>query len=474
MMSGYSYNVGSSRSKRRKFVPRRSHRFALLVLVVTFPLHGVAVTVGGFELSVNLLAALLVLPIVVLSVPLRRPTHSESAFLVFLAVATISHVLALLGGYGPPAVGSAASGFLGGWGRRIIHLGGFLFLFLLYRYSVSTFRQAPSLLRPVAVGFTVSATVAGLYGLYQVVGWFIGLPGLNINTVGQQIVAVSSRGMIGGVPFPRAQATFKEPGEFGMYLGFAIPAIVGFSKSKLLPYSLRNLTTPIVILLSLTLVLTLSRIAYIAFLVAMVSGVVFTLTNQFFIWKRLVAAGIILVCVGEAVAPGVIVQTLEAVYQNVTRIIVSGGTSDPTSAAYKRRLIDAMEILLQHPLFGLGLGGMVERGVENSLVGVTANTDPKSGLAFLLGNTGVAGTVALLTCLVTPTVRATKLYYRTRQRGFEASLLAYLTVGVICLIVNFILSGGHMSLFIWFGLALLCSLNCLSGGRTGRRRRLIK
>lgn len=300
----------------------------------------------------------------------------------------------------------------------------------------------------------VSSVLVSVFGIFQFLGDIAGLP-----TTITGLREHYTKAVFG---FPRIQSTALEPLYFANYLllpiGVVISLLVGWKKTHAdHPLVRTRVLLPLLILLSVNLILTVSRGGYLA-LAAMLAvlGVVYlkeVLTPR---WV-LVTLGSILFAMWAAtrfLGLGGGGANLETFRSHVVDVF--------QGAAYSER-IENYEIALrgfrEHPILGIGPGSF------GPYATVHASIEPKEGWKIvnnefleLLAETGVVGFSLFLFFAGFLIVRSIKASSRARGSPLERSILIGLTATWIGILVQYQTFSILYIMHVWVVVGLLVAV----------------
>lgn len=314
------------------------------------------------------------------------------------------------------------------------------------------------------------AAVIAIFGLYQYLGDVFGL------STGLTGLRMAYTKIVFG--FPRVQSTMLEPLYFANYLLLPVVMllILRLTKNKIWERWQRILT----VMLGVVFLLTMSRGAFVAMLVAM--ALVFIVFNQNIDWKKLGKLGVdlavvVVITYGLVSLPGLINKNKQTGGKKVgqpstVKNFVNHTTSRSDGSALDRlgtyKL--ALEIWKEKPVFGVGVGNF---GVNAHMINQTVNNKQivNNETLELLTETGVVGLAAIFGFL------AALMYgvYRTINKvrwDEKAWILAGFAIVTIATMVQYQFFSTLYITHIWvlFGLVagFMGSLNGqISRGKSG-------
>lgn len=325
----------------------------------------------------------------------------------------------------------------------------FVFVFTLFTVSLSIF--IPNLLRhkeelPKILKFLAASTLlVTIFGLYQFIGDFIGLPtGLR---------ELYTKEILG---FPRVQSTALEPLYFANFL--LIPIGVFFSLFLARRKEIKPLFIISLLLLSLVnLILTVARGAYLAVIPTLFIVALFYLRHLF--------AGRNLLYLFIFVSVFVVSVLYFFGWANTWEKFVTHSKNIFTGSSYEERVqtfTAAYYIWLDHPFFGNGPGSFGPLTASHPLI------EPSQGWKIvnneyleLLAETGIFGLSAFLVILMILILRTLKAIIQTQDQFLKALLVGFLATFVGILLQYNTFSVLYI-MHIWFTISMLLTLQNLA------------
>lgn len=207
------------------------------------------------------------------------------------------------------------------------------------------------------------ACLVALYGLYQLVARPFDLPfgylGMTNPSIAQ---AQTGRTLVGYMQF---SSVFSEPSYLASFLSgpFILAAVLAFSRANQPPAARSSYINWLVVaILGLTILLAGSQGSYASLLMTLAFAFVFGILNRWAVLRLLALAGLLFLVTGLALhALGI--GFLEATVQRFVGLMMNiqdpANTAAVTSFANRyARTVAALQIWAEHPVLGVGLGGM--------------------------------------------------------------------------------------------------------------------
>lgn len=295
--------------------------------------------------------------------------------------------------------------------------------------AVATFLVAACVLRDQGnrTFFTIGViTSVSLQSILAVVQWH------SSGTFQASFLGVSALGYdLTDPTIPRAGAAFGHPNIFGSYLDLTLPlvAVMAFSERQtLIRWAARAALVAGVCGLSVTL----SRSALVGAAVGLFVLLVYLLRRRSVSWQMIAAPGTAILALG-------LVQGLGLTDALLYRI----SESDPTTALRPALMLTAANVVLSHPLGGVGLntfGEFVQSHWSLAADSVPSVPVPVHNIYLLIGaETGVVGLILYLYWAGVPVLRALRSTWN--QANARSWVLIGVTAGLLAL--------GAQGLFDW-------------------------
>ncbi|MSU76151.1 hypothetical protein EXS54_01620 [Patescibacteria group bacterium] len=335
--------------------------------------------------------------------------------------------------------------------RGVALIGQLLVGFLVY-FVVVNLLSRPNL-SPTIVALWVGSGLVALFGLYQFVGDFAGLP----PSVTGLVPSYSGAAAFG---FARITGTSLEPLYFANYL--LLPLLIGVSMLFYYRGKKRFWLSALLFLIFIVFVLTLARGAYLG----LGAGLLLVLIRYYrsvFQPKVLLGAGAVIIITFTMVV-GLLVQTTngaEQPLQAFTRQLQVTGT-DVSSKQRIGTVEAAADLVKDHPLVGIGIGNFGNyyqdplTVVSEDKIPQTVHNQPLETLV----ETGIFGLLALLAVgfvLLERTIRAWK---RVRGKYMTAALVGS-AAAVIAILVQAQTFSAIYLMHAWFAIGMLVGIQNL-------------
>lgn len=323
---------------------------------------------------------------------------------------------------------------------------------------ITLLRSKEDLGKTLSILFATS-TIVGIFGIYQFLGDAVGLP--------PSLTGLKQGYTLATLGFPRVQAFSVEPLYLGNFLLLPLSLIFSVLMLQVKTAWSRGWLWALFGLLSLILILTVSRGAYLGAFTTLVL-LVFTLPRQTFRPTHLLAGGLLLVTL--AVGTGVFISQGrdDAIDQFIEHVTI-GDLEEGESTQGRLTAFDvATEAWQDHPWFGIGLG--------NFGAYVKYYPDPRELEGYdivnneyleVLAETGVVGFAALFVLLAIVLSRSVVAYKVTDDPLIRAGL-AGTTAALVGLLVQYNFFSTLFIVYVWVlvGLVIATQNLALAPGRT--------
>lgn len=319
-------------------------------------------------------------------------------------------------------------------------------LFVITVYFLTTnLIQNKDVLKKVIWAIILSAGVSGVFGIYQFFGDLAGLP---LDLTGLKVGYDKST-----FGFPRVHATTLEPLYFANFLLIPLGLLIASTLNRQHLIS-QKLSWPILILILINFILTVSRGAYLAFGILLIFISLFLL-QRFFTLKNI----FILTLVITVALSGVWLFLTHAEPQALDEFIshvkvedyIRGESVNARIVAYKQ----AIEAFSDKPWFGIGPGNY------GPFVEGYPQETPKTGWKIVnnqyletLAENGIFGLLVLIVLFLVVLFRALKAYFKTKDLYLKTIILG-LSAAWIGILVQYNFFSTIYIIHIWFLLALL-------------------
>jgi len=201
--------------------------------------------------------------------------------------------------------------------------------------------------------------IASVYGLYQFIGYYLGLPGTNLFNSNVGFATAENSKLFLGSSFTdllRIRATAPEPAMFGNFLLCVIPIQTSLVLSK---YSIKKRNYVYLLIMLVAFLLTFSKGAFLALFVSLL--IVIKYINQNQDYKRMLFKLFLIILFIALVFSGLI-----SFFLNTSLLSAIGFIGDrmyqiinPNDISNLTRLssyIAAIKMILYFPIFGVGFG----------------------------------------------------------------------------------------------------------------------
>ena len=281
-----------------------------------------------------------------------------------------------------------------------------LIAFIIYYLFTANFFKIEYLKYVPYVIFT-SSILLSLFGLYQYIGNYIGIPG--------SLVGLSAPYVKDVLGYPRIQSTEVEPLYWGNYLIFSITlsiAIITFRKKYKATNNLLKLALISFILSSINLVFTYARGAWIG------EGIAIIVFLLLYIYIKKINKKIVLSAIGVLIILIIGFFTLLKT-NHLPSSIKNVVTRAENLSSPDRIYLDtnSIEAFIRHPLIGIGDGGFGPFMSQNPFVMPPQNYTQIEGFGWaivnneylsILTNTGILGFVLFAIFMFTLLIRSFK------------------------------------------------------------------
>lgn len=318
-------------------------------------------------------------------------------------------------------------------------------------FTISLSAAVPNIVRHrsqvenVVTILLVSAAAVSLFGLFQFLGDFVGLP-----TSFTGLRAQYTKDILG---FPRIQATALEPLYFANYLllPLSLSLALWLSRGSKIKWYLLLI---VLALTTLNLILTVSRGGYIAFaVIALLIGAVYM--RSLLRPRTLIGGAVVCVLVGLLVVRFFNIEEQWSTFS--THVVnVFGG------ASYEERLSTftiARTIWWQHPWIGIGPGGFGPYASFHPFI------VPSEGFKIvnneyieLLAETGVLGFTSFALMVVMLIVRSFKAWVQSRDDIYMRAVVVALTAAFLGILIQYNTFSVLYITHIWFTIGLLITV----------------
>jgi len=315
-----------------------------------------------------------------------------------------------------------------------------LFSVLLFITMASLIRDE-GLLKKVIGSLIISGTLVSLFGIYQFVGSYLGLP-----TLLRDVYLPT------GMYLTRVQSTFLEPLHFASYLLVVIPLCLALYLGRVEQFNPRYLFFAL-LTMSLAMILTIARGGYLGLVVSVVVIFLFSrrgVRKKSSILKVAFSFAVVILALFMLIVylapPGIITTT------------IFGGKAIRAGSSFTRMLLmkDAWAMFQESPLIGIGIGNFgpyanqkAFRSTTNVADLGTANNVPLEVLA----ESGILGFIALALIFLAYLKGMWQALMRTKSR-FLSALLVGLLASFFGLSFQYLTYSPFYGEWTWFMLGL--------------------
>lgn len=419
----------------------RNPDFGLTIIAFLLPFERIpSVDVGGFSIKINfvliLIVAFLFFSVKLAKKELTIPKDPTKIFLIiFMLFAAISITQAV-------NVSRAIQVFA-------------LFLLMILTYlTVTAMVKKEEILISVAKGIFWGAAVAGVFGMWQFLGDMAGLP--NTVTLLKMGYDKSTFG------FARIQAASQEPLYFANYLfiPIALTSIL-LIRNKIELITEKVIAYPVLALLVIDFILTVSRGAYLGAVVAVVA----LLVSQ---WKIIfkIRTLITLLLVALFIGGGTFIFLYKSESRAVDEFVAHVAVHDRSDGESVVSRLDATELATQlfttSPFVGVGIGNYGP---------ITQGDPPETpdGGWFIVNNeyieilaeTGLLGLISFILVLVSLFYQAAITLKRSKQESFSKDFLIAMCIALGGILVQYASFSTIYIFHIWFVIALVSASSML-------------
>lgn len=328
--------------------------------------------------------------------------------------------------------------------RSVLVLGFIVFTIVVSLMIPNVIRHRAQVERVVSI-LLISATVVSLFGIFQFLGDYFGLPTSLTGLRPQYTKAI--------LGFPRVQATALEPLYYANYLLIPLGLTLCLWMSR--ASQIKNyLLLGIILLTGLNLFLTVSRGGYIAFgVMVLFIGLIYyrALLRPRTLLGGIAVVGLVVLLAFRFLNIG---EQWSNFAEHVTNIF--GG------ASYAERVETfsiAETIWWQHPWIGIGPGGFGPYAAYHPLI------TPSEGYKIvnneyieLLAETGILGLACFIVMIMILLVRSIKAWRAAKQDDYLRAVLVALTATLIAVLVQYNTFSILYITHIWFTMGLLITV----------------
>ncbi|MGE5578385.1 MAG: O-antigen ligase family protein [Syntrophothermus sp.] len=430
----------------------RSSFNAFQLVIATLPLEAAFVLEIGFTVRMAYLFLILTLFVMTATKSLSLPsTPLDMPLVAYLSVAAFSVVQTIF--FPPDEVGLLSSQALRGMsGRGMVQLF-ILGLMLLTFYLTVLFNRQPQSWRRSFGIYLTAATVAAIYGIYQIPAIYLDLPFRDINNA--LLTRATGKGEIlafwqtSRVWIYRARSTFQEPLNLANFLLSVLPVVLalylGAGRGKE-----RVRLAAIAGVMFLALFFTFARGGWLSFLVAFAILLVGAPQR-----KKVGLMTLLLLGIGATGMTIFGLLTSQGSSLGIAQLVLNRFDITPSDMARLTYVTTMFDLFKEHLLLGVGWGNLPLH-LANRL-GLPVLVSAHGVWWQALGESGIIGFVVLgwvvgawyLTMLRTLSkVRGTGWYYYIL--GFIASLTGML--------VQYFSFGDRLSMYVWFVMGMAIAI----------------
>lgn len=323
----------------------------------------------------------------------------------------------------------------------------FLLMILVY-LTVTLMAKKEDILISIAKGIFWGGAVAGLFGIWQFIGDMAGLP----NTV-TLLKLGYDKSTFG---FARIQAASQEPLYFANYLFIPIALIsVLLIKNKIELIAKKSIAYPVLALLIIDFILTVSRGAY----VGAVFAILLLLATQWrliFKIKTIISMLLIALFIGGGTFIFLYKSESRALDEFIAHVAVEDRNEGESVVARLDATELATQLFLTSPFVGVGIGNY-----GPLIQGDPAET-PEGGWFIvnneymeLLAETGAFGLISFVVFLFVLFYRAIKAVKISLKSSFTRDFLMAMCIALGGILVQYITFSTIYIFHIWFTIALI-------------------
>ncbi|MCL4517082.1 MAG: O-antigen ligase family protein [Firmicutes bacterium] len=435
----------------------RSPFNAFQLVIATLPLEAAFVLEIGFTVRMAYLFLILTLFVMTATKSLALPnTPLDMPLVAYLSVAAFSVVQTIF--FPPDEVGLLSSQILRGMsGRGMVQLF-ILGLMLLTFYLTVLFNRQPQAWRRSFGIYLTAATIAAIYGIYQIPAIYLDLPFRDINNA--LITGGVGRGEI--LPFwetnrigiYRVRSTFQEPLNLANFLLSVLPVVLalylGAGRGKE-----RVRLAAIAGTLFLALFFTFARGGWLGFLAALAVLAVGVPAK-----KEIGRIALLMLGVGAAGMAVFRLVVSKGSTLGISQLIFNRFDIVPADMARVTYITTMFELLKDHLLLGVGWGNLPLQ-LANRL-GLPVLVSAHGVWWQALGESGILGFVVL--CWVVGAWYLTMLRTLSRVRGTDwyFYILGFIA-SLTGMLVQYFSFGDRLSMYVWFVMGMAVAVTKMVG-----------
>jgi len=315
---------------------------------------------------------------------------------------------------------------------------------------VNTVRDEERLRKIIKV-LIISGVLTSLFGIYQFIGSYLGLPTFLRDVYGPT-----------GWYLTRIHSTALEPLHFASYLLVVIPVTAALYQSRSAIFN-RSLLFFGLVVMSVAMLMTIARGGYVGLVLAVF--VIFLLSKGSVqasgggkkIFVALLYGAVILAIVVTLLAPGMLRET------------ILGGAAVRAGSSFARMLLvkDALMMFERHPLFGVGVGnfGPYYNKIYNIPSTAVADFRTVNNVPMeILTETGIFGLLALAWVLLRY-VRSMWDAIKKTQDPFIYALLVGFMASFFGLAFQYLTYSPFYAIWTWFMLGMSISVVQIAGAK---------
>lgn len=333
-----------------------------------------------------------------------------------------------------------------------------LIVFVIYFLTINFATRAN--LKGVFMAIWISSFGIALFGLYQFVGDFLGLP---TSLTGLRD-SYSGKANFG---FARIHGPSLEPLYFANYLMLPIFTAAAFLSGRQIRR--RALLAGLLLVLMTVFVLTLARGAYVALAVA---AVWFAYQYRREVFTPKVVLGVIVALTVVAIAvTALLLQNVRRGGDPLAAFARQIGVSGKDTSSQQRlgSIAATRELIAEHPFVGIGIGNFGEY-YQDPLTGLNTSEERQvvnNQTLETLVETGLFGLISLVLIILVLAARTGAALRKARDDPFlRAALIGLAATGIAILIQSQSFSAIYL-MHVWFVIGLLVAVqNCILGRRT--------
>ncbi len=416
------------------FALLRSPQFAFLALAFALPFERIgSVDIAGSTVRVSQVVLLCLLAYLFFGVTRRIPNILPKSYPIAVPLIAYAIIAGFSLLYAPNLT-------------RSVSVLAFILFTMTASFIVPAFLNTEEKQRTLVRVLLASMTVVTVFGLYQWVGDFIGLP-----TALTGLRELYTKEILG---FPRIQSTALEPLYFANYLllPLSMTTVLFIRKNTIV-------SLPVAFGLAalgfLNLALTVARGGYIA-----MSASLAVIITWYFLNRQLISWRVIATLAGLGIV-GIVAVTQLQQFDGLTEKVASHVVNIFAGASYNERaytIEQAKDAFWTHPLVGIGPGSF------GPYIAPHPFTQPDTGWGIVnnvylevLTETGILGAFALFSSWIIVIIRS--IYALTYGKGEETRLLLVATLAAfIGIIVQYNTFSVLFIVHVWFVIGLLIAL----------------